>query len=190
MDYTTLSLAEVRAALEDVARDARATFGDLDGHELNWRSGPERWGIAQCFEHLMTSNRRMLQAARAALDVAHRKSLWERVPILPGIFGPQLVRSQAPESTRKHRTWSWAEPSASAIDDRIVAHFAEQEREVAASLEGLDEGRAARTIMTSPFVRFVTYSVLDGLRLMVAHDRRHFEQARRVMQSPGFPTRH
>jgi hypothetical protein len=29
--------------------------------------------------------------------------------------------------------------------------------------------------------------VLDGCRLMVAHDRRHMEQARRVMQMPGFP---
>jgi hypothetical protein len=41
--------------------------------------------------------------------------------------------------------------------------------------------------MTSPFVRFITYSVLDGWRLAVAHDRRHFEQARRVTLMPEFP---
>jgi len=41
--------------------------------------------------------------------------------------------------------------------------------------------------MVSPFVRFITYSVLDGCRLMAAHDRRHFEQARRVTQTAGFP---
>ena len=37
--------------------------------------------------------------------------------------------------------------------------------------------------MTSPFVHFITCRVLDGWRLMVAHNRRHFEQARRVMLS-------
>ena len=37
--------------------------------------------------------------------------------------------------------------------------------------------------MVSPFVAAITYSVLDGLRLVVAHDHRHFEQARRVMTS-------
>jgi hypothetical protein len=41
--------------------------------------------------------------------------------------------------------------------------------------------------MVSPFVAFITYSVLDGCRLIVTHERRHFEQARRVTQEPGFP---
>ena len=31
MNYTTLSLADVRAGLEDVARDAHTAFGALDG---------------------------------------------------------------------------------------------------------------------------------------------------------------
>jgi hypothetical protein len=42
--------------------------------------------------------------------------------------------------------------------------------------------------MTSPFIKVITYSVLDGWRLVFAHDRRHLEQARRVTLSPGFPT--
>jgi hypothetical protein len=37
------------------------------------------------------------------------------------------------------------------------------------------------------FITLVTYSALDGWRLIVAHDQRHLEQARRVTQSPGFP---
>jgi hypothetical protein len=41
--------------------------------------------------------------------------------------------------------------------------------------------------MTSPFASVVTYSVLDGWRLVVAHDRRHVEQARRVTQAAEFP---
>jgi hypothetical protein len=41
--------------------------------------------------------------------------------------------------------------------------------------------------MTSPFVKVIAYSVLDGWRLVVAHGWRHVEQARRVTESPGFP---
>jgi hypothetical protein len=52
------------------------------------------------------------------------------------------------------------------------------------SLTGRD---AASTIMVSPFAAFITYSVLDGCRLIVAHARRHFEQARRVTEQQGFP---
>jgi hypothetical protein len=56
-------------------------------------------------------------------------------------------------------------------------------------LQTLDEEEATHAIMTSPFVRVITYSVLDGWRLVLAHDRRHIEQARRVTQSRGFPAR-
>ncbi len=47
--------------------------------------------------------------------------------------------------------------------------------------------QAARAIMTSPFISVVTYSVLDGCRLVLAHDRRHIEQARRMVGLPAFP---
>ena len=43
-----------------------------------------------------------------------------------------------------------------------------------------------QTRSSSPFVKFVTYSVLDGARLVLAHDHRHLQQAGRVVQSPGF----
>jgi hypothetical protein len=52
----------------------------------------------------------------------------------------------------------------------------------------LDE-TSAGVVMVSPFVRVISYTVLDGWRLVVAHDWRHVEQARRVMQAPGFPVR-
>jgi hypothetical protein len=47
-------------------------------------------------------------------------------------------------------------------------------------------GSVVTTLRSDTAMKVVTYSVLDGLRLLVAHDRRHFEQARRVMQSPDF----
>jgi hypothetical protein len=55
-------------------------------------------------------------------------------------------------------------------------------------MQSLDERKAKRTIMVSPFVRVVTYTVLDGYRIVAAHNQRHIDQARRVLQSPGFPS--
>ena len=187
MDYTTLSLAEVKTGLAEIARDAETTFGALNGRQLNWRPDAARWSVAQCFEHLLTANRLMLGQADDALDPAHPRSVWQRLPVLPGVIGRIMVRSQAPEATRKFKAPAPARPATSDIAADVVQRFVEQHRDAVARVAALDEGRAARTIMTSPFVRIITYSVLDGWRLMVAHDRRHFEQARRVTQSPGFP---
>ena len=68
----------------------------------------------------------------------------------------------------------------------ILRRFISQHRDAEEWTRGLDQRAVSRVVMISPFIEVVTYSVLDGLRLLVAHDRRHFEQARRAMQSPTF----
>jgi hypothetical protein len=187
MDYASLSLADVKTGLEAVARETAGTFGALDARQLNWRPDAARWSVGQCFEHLLTANRLMIGAAEDGLDPSRPRSVWQRLPILPGVLGRVMVRSQAPQATRKFKAPTPIRPTTSDIPADVIQRFVEQHREAVARVAKLDEQQAARTIMTSPFVRVVTYSVLDGWRLMFAHDRRHFEQAKRVMETPGFP---
>ena len=187
MDYTTLSLPEVRTGLDGIAREAQLTFGAFDARQLNWRPGTERWSVAQCFEHLLAANRLMFQAAEDAVNDTAPRTVWRRLPLLPKMFGRLLVRSQSPDTTRRYTASAKAQPAASDIAADVIQRFAEQQRTAVARLQTLGERDAARTIMTSPFASFITYSVLDGWRLVFAHDRRHFEQARRVTLSPGFP---
>lgn len=113
--------------------------------------------------------------------------MWQRVPLLPGMLGRVMIRSLTPEATRTFVAPPAAQPAQSDIAADVVDRFAAQQRDLARRLQGLDDRRAARATMTSPFARVVVYSVLDGWRIVAAHDRRHVEQARRVMQSPGFP---
>jgi hypothetical protein len=188
MDYTTLSLAEVRTGLAAMAHETEATFGGFDARQLNWRPDAVQWSVAQCFEHLLTANRLMLHAAEDAMDKAVPRTLWQRLPILPGVLGPMLVRSQAPTTTRKFVAPSKARPATSDIAADVIRRFIEQLRDAVARVQSLDQREAARAIMSSPFISVVTYSVLDGWRLMLAHGQRHFEQARRVTLSPGFPS--
>src|SRR5687768_13713944 len=103
MDYTTLSLAEVSKGLDETARDADATFGRLDATQLNWRPDPAQWSVAQCFEHLLTSNRLMSVEAQNVLSDAHRPTIWQRMPVLPSRLGKMLIRSQTPGATRKFK---------------------------------------------------------------------------------------
>lgn len=187
MDYTTLSLTEVRTGLDAVAQDAQATFGGFDVRQLNWRPDAAQWSVAQCFEHLLTANRLIFQNAEAALNNAGPRTFWQRLPVLPEVLGRMLIRSQAPSGARRFTAPSKAQPATSDIAADIIQRFVEQHREAVAWVEALDERDAARAIMTSPFVKVITYSVLDGWRLILAHDRRHFEQARRVTLSPEFP---
>jgi hypothetical protein len=186
MDYASLSFTEVQSALRDVARDAHATFGDLDVSRLNWRPTATQWSVAQCFEHLVTANALMLKAANDALEHSPT-SVWQRVPVWPRLVGRARIRSQAPETTRKFTAPAKARPTTSDLPGDIIQRFVDQHRRAVDWMRTVDGREIERRIMLSPFIRIVTYSVLDGCRLLVAHDRRHFEQARRVLDSPEFP---
>ncbi len=188
MNYATLSIADVKTGLEAMAHDTMATFGHLSVRQLNWRPDAALWSVAQCCEHLLSANRLMFASATDALAAAHTPTVWQRLPWLPAMFGWILIRSQSPAGRRRFTASPHAQPAATDIAADIVQRLVEQHRGAAAWAGTLDERAAARAIMTSPFIKFVTYSVLDGCRLVVAHDRRHFEQASRVMRLPQFPS--
>src|SRR5262249_8081749 len=153
---------------DNIARETQAIFGGFDARQLNWRPDAARWSVAQCFEHLLMANRLMFQAAEDALNSAAPRTLWQRLPVLPGVLGRMLVRSQAPSAARRFTAPPRAQPSISDIAADIIQRFVEQHCYAVARVQALDERDAARAIMTSPFIRVVTYSVLDGWRLVFA----------------------
>lgn len=187
MDYRTLTIEQIRRELDQTTADVRAAFGGLDARQLNWRPSAAAWSVAQCLEHLVNTNREMCLAIDRASSPASPRTVWQRLPLVPRLYGRLMITSQAPDATRKFTAPPSARPSASEIDPRIIDRFEDGQHEVGqvmGSLAGRDPGRI---IMVSPFARLITYSVLDGLRLIATHERRHFEQARRVVDAPGFP---
>jgi hypothetical protein len=186
-DYAKLSLAQVAEELSAVARDTQSVFGGFNEQQLNWRPNATSWSVAQCFDHLLITNREMFQSIDAALDGSRRLTAWQRLPLLPRLFGSMLIKSQGPEAKGKVKTKPRFVPVSGTIDASILERFRAQQHEAAARVRALEGRDVANVIVVSPFVSLVHYSVLDACRLMVAHDRRHFEQARRVTLAPGFP---
>ncbi|MBI1765055.1 MAG: DinB family protein [Acidobacteria bacterium] len=79
-DFTTLTVPQLLAETDVLARDAQATFGHLNAAQLNWKPAPESWSVAQCLDHLLTGNREMLPPMAAAASGTHKASFWESVP--------------------------------------------------------------------------------------------------------------
>jgi hypothetical protein len=69
----------------------------------------------------------------------------------------------------------------------IIATFLEQQGRLLRLMEASRELDLDGTTITSPVLRFVTYSLMDACRIIVAHEQNHFVQATRIMESSGFP---
>lgn len=174
--------------LEQVAVGVQATFGSLSGPQLNWKPAPRNWSVAQCLDHLITINRLYFPLLESLQAGAAKPTAWERFSPFSGLLGRMLITTLSPDNPKKTKTSPKAEPSASDIGEAIVEHFAQHQAELIGHIRALppDIDRT-KTIVTSPLLSWVTYSLDDCLTILTVHEQRHVQQARRVTQTEGFP---
>ena len=186
--YTTLTPAQIAEEFAAIARETRSVFGGYDAAQLNWQPQAGSWSIAQCFEHLLKINDRMIDAIARTAGPGSVQTIWQKLPLWPALMGRILVSSQAPGGPRKFAAPAIAQPASSTVAPDILDRFVAWQDTGTAAVRNLG-AEDARRIMVSPFLAQITYSVLDAWRLIAAHQRRHFAQARRVAGHPGFPQR-
>ena len=173
--------------LHAVTADVESAFGSLTPDQLNWKPSPSEWSIAQCLEHLIVINGSYFPVFERVERGQFTPTFKERLPLLPRVFGPLVLKAVSPESPRRYKAAAPFQPSSSALAGDIVARFVTHQQEVARHLEAAAGLHPERLVITSPVASFVTYSLLDAFRILVAHEQRHLAQARRVKGSPGFP---
>lgn len=170
-----------------IATDARSVFGSLTKEQLNWKPAAERWSVAQCFDHLMTTNSGYLPIIDRVVKGQKQSSIWQKLPFLPSVWGKLLIKSLDPSTTRKLKAPKKFEPAQSDISATIIEDFVAQQGKVVEGMKATASLDLERTIITSPALNIVTYSLMDAYRIIVVHERRHFQQAQRVVEESGFP---
>jgi len=153
--------------------------------QLNWKPSAERWSVAQVFDHLVTTNNAYLPVIDSVL-AGHKPTLWERMPLIPR-SGKLLIRSIDPKSTRKFKAPKSFRPAQSDISASVIDDFVDHQGKLVGKIKSTEHLDLENTIITSPIAAVMTYSLMDAYRIMVVHERRHFEQAKRVTAEALFP---
>ena len=187
MDFLKADFPSLITATNNIAAEAKTTFGRLSPTQLNWKPSAERWSVAQCFDHLLTSNQGYFPLIEGVI-AGVKPTFWQRVPVLPGLAGKLLIKSLDPKSTRKIKAPAKFQPSHSDINPLVIDHFADQQARVVEKMKATEHLDLENIIITSPVSAAITYSLMDAYRIIVVHERRHFEQARRVTEEPSFPS--
>jgi DinB superfamily len=186
MNAQKAGLANLIATANNIANDARSTFGRLSLAQLNWKPSADRWSVAQCFDHLISSNKGYFPVIEDVL-AGKKRTFWERIPGLPGLAGKLLIKSMEPTSTRKVKAPKRFQPSQSDISASVIDDFAEQQGKLVEKMRATEHIDLENVIITSPVSAAITYSLMDAYRLIVVHEQRHYQQAKRVMEESAFP---
>jgi hypothetical protein len=186
---TSPTLSEVIVQAQQVRSAANAAFGSLSSEQINWKPSPGEWSIAQCLEHLILLNKPYFPQIEAIVAGERRATLWERLPLLPGIFGRLILAAVQPESKQKVTARPAFKPVSSPIDVGILSRFSTQQDDLIRLMKATAELPIHEIILTSVVSPVVTYSLFDAYHILVAHERRHLQQAQRLMLMQGFPQR-
>ncbi len=186
----TIATADLPALLAEAATvgaEFERRFGGLSEAQLNWQPNPEEWSIGYCVEHVITANRSYIAPIEHILAGTRRPTFWERVPLLPGLFGSLLIRALAPGASGHVRAPKVFLPSTTAVPGDVMARFATQQRELIGLMERCSALDLTSIIITSPAAWFVTYSLLDAFRIIVVHLQHHLHQTSKLLALPEFP---
>ena len=174
-------LLGLSATVSEVERRARELFGALDYERFNRSPQPGSWSIGQCLDHLVKANEPYFAIFDSVANGTKQTMFWERLPILPKIFGATVLNTVHPTTVRKSKAPRIFQPTTSNVPLAVREAFLQQQHKFVdafTSLRGVD---LDVTIVTSPVARFIPYNLRDALSIVVAHEERHMQQAERVL---------
>jgi hypothetical protein len=188
IDYTVLGPAELMAHIRAHIDEVRTRYAPLAQDQLRWRPSPENWSVGQCLQHLVVMDSLYLATLEAAIADARRRGLTDDGPYKGGLFGRWFTSQVGPQLTRKMKAPAKIAPGeAPGVPGDIAATFIAIQTRLLAAIEGASGIDLHRTRITSPVSAIVRLRAIDAMRSVVAHDRRHLNQAQRVVEAPDFP---
>ncbi len=176
----------ITSEMSRVADDVRVSFGGMTNEQLNWKPAESSWSVAQCLDHIIKTNHEFDGEFEKLLAGTRKNSFWENYSPFSNWFGRFLIRAVSTDS-KKVKAPSQRIVPPSNIDPGIVERFVAEVNDVnikVATCEGVDR---EKVVVTSPFLAVFTYKLDDALTVLVEHTKRHVRQAKRVVQTDGFP---
>ena len=160
----------------------------LNQEQLNWKSSPETWSVAQCLDHLIVNNVKYFKQFDEITNNTYYSTTWQRISPFTNFLEKKLLEFTAAVPQKKVKAPSSFSPSTSLIDKDIVERFLQQQEKLIQYYYQLEPiANSKKIIISSPFSSLVTFSLDTLLTALANHEQRHIYQAENVLNHPQFP---
>jgi hypothetical protein len=183
----TPEIDEFRREFERLADEADLLASGLSDEQFAWQRSPNSWSIAQCLDHLNVTARAYLPQLDEGIANAIREGLYGEGPFTYWWLARKFVRMLEPPPRFRAKAPAAFQPPPARTRHEIMAAFRAYQVQYVDRLRqsnGLDLSRAR---VRSPVASWVYMPLGTGFAAMLAHERRHLWQARRLMEDRGFP---
>ena len=157
-------------------------FSDLNSGQMNWKPDSETWSIAQNIDHLIVINESYFPIFDALDQDTYPLPFIAKIGFMVTFFGNAILKSVQPDRKRKIKTFPIWEPSTSEIQEGILSRFESHQVRLKKRMVDASHLVEKGVVISSPANRNIVYKLGKAFEIIIAHEQRHFEQAREVLQ--------
>jgi hypothetical protein len=172
-----------------VEQEVRLDLGKLTAEQFNWRPAEGKWSVAECLDHLAITTALMLEKARPVLEKARADGKTGQGPYRYGMMGGWFVKMMEQPGKRPMPSPKNFAPGSNLEKAEVLARYAAVTKDLGQTIESsydlpLDRLKASSAAERGGWLKF---NIAAWYASSLAHHRRHVAQAKRVMETPGFP---
>jgi hypothetical protein len=183
-------LQETVRQYQELARRFESLVEGLSLEQFNWRPSPDRWSIAQNFDHLNREAREQVPVVAALIKRGRREQVIGQGPFRHPWFGSWYIGFLEPPYKVKIPTLQrFVPPSALTFEAVVPELMGWHDRfiDLAAQANGLQLSRL-KAKLTYLNDGMPSLSLGQWLRYLAAHERRHLWQIEQiVLGAPAYP---
>ncbi len=158
------------------------TFGKLSGEQLNMKPSSVEWSMAQCFEHLNTTNKLYILHIEKVANGKHVNNWFSKIPFISTKIGDLLKKAVSPDSVKKQKAPGIFAPSNSDITESIISVYCSNQEKFISFMDSVKDLDTSKIKIPSPISSAVNLWFNDVCEIIILHDQRHFNQAKRVLE--------
>lgn len=178
-------LDELRDITLDVKSDASQVLGNSSAVQFTSKPTPERWSAAECLEHLNRYGDFYLPAIESAIARAagryppreKYRSSW-----LGNSFAKSMRLNEHQEVVRGMNSPKDKNPNQSGLRNDVLLSFMDQQESYLRLIEAARSLDVSAVRVPISIARFVRLKLGDILQVVIYHNQRHMEQAKRAIK--------
>jgi hypothetical protein len=171
---------------------AQSITHGLTSEQFQWRPGPGRWSIGECFAHLNITNGFTLPALKSGIAKGRAGGKTGGGPFQYGFLTRKFIASQELPVKKQFTAPKVFLPPAEIDLESTLGEYrrvSSELKKLTRDADGLHLSRVKVEMPALPAVlrAFVRLPLGGQLVLTTTHDRRHLWQAEQVRNHPAFP---
>jgi DinB superfamily len=168
--------------LDAITKSFKIEFAVLTPDQLNWKPNARQWSIAQCIHHLIVVNESYFPILDQVRNQAYYSPRYGKIGFITRFFGKIVLDAVEPSRRKKMKTFTIWEPAISLVRSDILDQFEKHQHELKHLITSSEDLIEKGTVISSPANRMVVYKLETAFDIMIAHEKRHLEQAKEVNQ--------